>query len=79
MSAARYVGPADFAAVHAGLRDWDRVVEWMETAFARRNHPFGNGHCVNRLLAPIEACVIRSASSAGPCAHRARTNPGILS
>ena len=38
MSATRYVGPADFAAVHAGLREWDAVVEWMETAVARRNH-----------------------------------------
>ena len=38
MSSSRYVGPADFAAVHAGLRDRDAAMEWMETAFQRRNH-----------------------------------------
>ncbi len=38
MSATRYVAPVDFAAIHAGLREWEAAMEWMETAFARRNH-----------------------------------------
>lgn len=38
MSAVRYVGPVDFASVHAGLGDRDAVFEWMETARRRRNH-----------------------------------------
>jgi tetratricopeptide (TPR) repeat protein len=38
MSATRYVGPVDYAAVHAGLGDLESGFTWLETAFQRRNH-----------------------------------------
>jgi len=38
MSATRYVGPVDDAAVHAGLGDLESGFTWLETAFQRRNH-----------------------------------------
>jgi TolB-like protein/Tfp pilus assembly protein PilF len=38
MSETRYVGPVDYAAVHAGLGDWEAAFKWLETAFQRRNH-----------------------------------------
>lgn len=38
MSKTRYVGPVDFAIVHAGLGERDAAFQWFETAFQRRNH-----------------------------------------
>lgn len=38
MSAKQYVGPDDFAAVHAGLGEKEATFQWLERAFQRRNH-----------------------------------------
>ena len=38
MSAKQYIGPDDFAAVHAGLGEKEAAFQWLEVAFQRRNH-----------------------------------------